>query len=345
MSPASFQLTPGNLPSYLLSAGLSDSKDKIAVQELPGGVSNIVLQAEWVDNPTRRWVVKQSLGRLRVREEWVSDRERIFREAASIPLLRPILGEGSLPQVIHVDRANYLYIMTAGPRDSIAWKDLLLAGQSDPLVAHSAGCLLSELIRNSRSVPLFHELFADRRVFEQLRVDPYYRQAAIRNPDVGNSIQELIRDSWRIQTALVHGDYSPKNMLVSGTTIFLIDFEVVHWGDPAFDAGFLISHLFLKAFRQPLLSRMYIEAVQAFWKALCFEMDIGEIPTLEAMTVRHLGGLMLARVDGKSPVEYIKDKRDRNRIRRAAKQILRDPPHTIAAVIRMMHDHLGEAPR
>jgi 5-methylthioribose kinase len=342
MTPATFRVTPQNLLSYLLSARLSDSDDRIRVRELPGGVSNVVLMAEWVDNPLRRWVVKQSLGKLWVLDDWVSDQERIFREAASMSLLMPFLGDDTLPHVVHVDRANYLYVMTAAPPDSRVWKDSLLEGECAPSVAHSAGCLLSQLIRISQSVPLFYELFADRQVFEQLRVDPYYRQSALRNPDVAKLIDELTQDSWKIRTSLVHGDYSPKNMLVRGAKIFLIDFEAVHWGDPAFDAGFLMSHLFLKAFRRPSLSRIYAEGVQEFWKALRCGMEPKEIPGFEAMTIRHLGGLLLARVDGKSPVEYIQDERTKNHIREAAKQILRDRPPAVAAVVSVVDEHLHE---
>lgn len=342
MTPANFLLTPQNLPSYLVSARLSDSGDRITVRELPGGVSNVVLMAEWADNPTRRWVVKQSLGKLRVLDDWVSDQERIFREAASMSLLGPFVGDDVLPHVVHVDHANYLYVMTAAPPGSRVWKDSLLEGECPPVVAHSAGCLLSQLIRISHSVPLFCELFADRHVFEQLRVDPYYRQSAVRNPDVAKLIEELNQDSWKIRTALVHGDYSPKNMLVSGQKIFLIDFEVVHWGDPAFDAGFLTSHLFLKAFHRPSLSATYALGVREFWKALRLGMEPKEIPGFEAMAVRHLGGLLLARVDGKSPVEYIQDEKTKNHIRESAKQILRDRPAAVADVFPVVDERLRE---
>jgi 5-methylthioribose kinase len=339
-----FHLTPENLRDYLLSVGLSDANDRIAIGELGGGVSNVVLLVEWVDDPTRRWVVKQSIGKLRVSDEWLSDRERIFREAESLAILRPLLGDGSVPRVIHVDRTNYLYVMTAAPRSSMVWKDSLLAGQSAPLLAQSAGTLLSQLIRVSSNEPRLQTVFGDRRVFEQLRIDPYYRQAASRNPDVAESIQNLIHDSWEIRTALVHGDYSPKNMLVSGTTIFLIDFEVVHWGDPAFDAGFLMSHLFLKAFHRPSLWRTYRDAALEFWKALRLGLEAGAFPAPEAMAVRHLGGLMLARVDGKSPVEYLKDARTKSRIRQAAKQILRDRPSTITAAAVIIQRQFGQDP-
>jgi hypothetical protein len=130
-----FRVTHENLAGYLQSVALSACDDRITIRELGGGVSSVVLLLlEWTDDATRRWVVKQSLGKLRVRDEWLSDRERIFREADSLVMLRPMLPDHSLPRVILVDRANYLYVMTAAPQNAIVWKDSLLAGHSDPLV-------------------------------------------------------------------------------------------------------------------------------------------------------------------------------------------------------------------
>jgi len=342
MSSSCLQLTVQNLAHYLEQLGLSQAGDKLVVQELRGGVSNVVLLAEWMDKSNRRFVVKQSLGKLRVADDWFSERERIFREADSIAALEPVLGEGSLPRVVHVDLSNYAYVMTAASRGSISWKESLLQGQCDPGVARLVGSLLARMITGSRKVPQFQVGFADRTVFGQLRIHPYYQQAAARNPDVEKEICELIASTSEIQTALVHGDYSPKNILVDGTGIFLIDFEVVHWGDPAFDCAFLLNHLFLKSFHQPSFSKRYLELIWEFWRALCRELSRGEIRELEPMTVRHLGALMLARIDGKSPVEYLTDGEVKKRVRHAAKQILNQRPTTLSDAVEIVEPHFGE---
>ena len=49
------------------------------------------------------------------------------------------------------------------------------------------------------------------------------------------------------RSVLVHGDFSPKNLLVSGDRLVIIDCEVAWYGDPAFDLAFLLNHLCLKA--------------------------------------------------------------------------------------------------
>ncbi|HLW79662.1 MAG TPA: hypothetical protein VKU44_08695, partial [Terriglobia bacterium] len=128
MNSKAFLLTPRNLPDYLAARGLAGPADHVTVRELGGGVSNVVLLAEFEGDPAGRWVVKQSLGKLRVKDDWRSDRRRIFREAAAIQALRPALGD-ALPEVVHVDRKNYAYIMTAAPVGSVVWKESLLVGR------------------------------------------------------------------------------------------------------------------------------------------------------------------------------------------------------------------------
>jgi aminoglycoside phosphotransferase (APT) family kinase protein len=323
--PVEFRLTPETFGDYLSRRGLVRDSRQLVIRELGGGVSNEVLI---VEGPEGRWVAKQSLGKLRVEDDWRSSRERIFREAAAIESLGSIL-DGAVPQVVHVDRENYLYVMTAAPEGSRMWKQSLLEGRVEQPVAEKAGKLLAAMIRAGEANPAFRTEFEDRTVFDELRVDPYYRTTASRHPDVAEPLQRLIQDSWSIRTSLVHGDYSPKNMLVRDGEVFLIDFEVVHWGDPAFDSAFLLNHLMLKAFYRRGDASRYFQAAKGFWGALASGAGESAGSGFEAMTVRHLGGLMLARIDGKSPVEYLRDEDTKESVRRVAKRLLREQPRTL----------------
>jgi len=339
MSDEGLVLSLDNAHDYLASRGLTRRGDSLSIRELGGGVSNIVLLIEWADG--RRWVAKQSLSKLRVTDDWRSDRGRIFREAESMQTLHASLGD-SVPEVISIDRKNYLFLMTAAPAGSKAWKDSLLLGDARPAVAREAGRLLSRLITAAPAGSASQRRFGDRTVFEQLRIDPYYRTAATRNADVAGEVRKLIRDSREIQTALVHGDYSPKNMLVRGDHITLIDFEVVHWGDPAFDSGFLLNHLLLKALHQPHFRYLYMEVAREFWKTLTTGLGLAEGSDFERMTTRHLGALMLARIDGKSPVEYIKDRATKARARRLAKRLLLERPERVEEALGMALAETGQ---
>jgi len=319
-------LSAGNVKDYLVGQGLWTPGAPLSVRELGGGVSNTVLLVEGKesDGEERRWVVKQSLEKLRVKDDWRSERSRIFREAEAIQALGPVLGPESVPQVVHVGLDDFLYVMTPAPTGSATWKEALLEGQVDLRVARQAGRLLAHMITASQRDLSFRAGFADRVVFDQLRIDPYYRTTAARHPDVRPLILKLIDDSWQIRSAMVHGDFSPKNMLVRNSHIFLIDFEVVHWGDPAFDGGFLLNHLFLKAFHQPQYARAYFSAARDLWTELVGGTDRAALVDFEEMTVRHLGALMLARIDGKSPVEYIRDEARKEHVRSFSKWLIQE---------------------
>jgi 5-methylthioribose kinase len=290
--------------------GIADYlRDATSVRELGGGVSNKVMLAEFRDG--RRIVVKQALPKLRVAQDWFADRTRIFRECAAIRRLAPHLPAGSLPEVLCEDRENYAFVMTAVAGEP--WKSQLLRGEVRPEIAARIGELLAAIWR----VPALEAEFCDQSAFDQLRLDPYYRATARVHPDLAGAFEHLLQPR---RIALVHGDWSPKNFLVDGDRVTAIDFEVVHFGDPAFDIAFLLNHLALKSFLAP----RYWPAAQSFLRALPSGWP-------EERTIAHLGGLMLARIDGKSPVEYLNEEQ-RVRVRGFARELMLHPPDTVREV-------------
>jgi 5-methylthioribose kinase len=317
-----FELNAANAAEYLST---HQGIDAVSVRELGGGVSNAVLLITTSDG--HRIVMKQSLGKLRVEQDWFSDRERIHRECDAIRMLHPILAEGEIPAVVFEDRENCIFAMTAAPDGALPWKSILMNGVCDMAVAERVGRMLGQIVVASRQDPAFRETFSDLIVFDQLRLDAYYRSTAGRHPDLQGFFDDLIGSTRERNYSLVHGDWSPKNLLVSpGGDVVVIDFEVVHFADPAFDAGFLINHLLLKSIH---LGLDYRPAAMRFFSAL--SSAVAE-PWLEAATVRHLGGLMLARVDGKSPVEYLAPG-NQQIVRAIAMPLIAEPVDTIHAVV------------
>jgi 5-methylthioribose kinase len=321
-----FELTVENAPEYLTGRGLPAP---ISVKELGGGVSNTVLLVEGPGG--ERMVLKQSLAKLRVEQDWFADRSRIFRESAAMRALHPHLAPDGVPEVLFEDSANCLYAMSAAPDDARTWKEQLLSGQIDKGAAVRAGEMLASIIRASWRDSAWDAEFGDQTVFDQLRLDPYYRATAARHPDLAPQFERLIADCAARRLSLVHGDWSPKNLLVSGDLVMAIDFEVIHFGDPAFDAAFLLNHLALKSFLMPEHRLRLAGAAEVFWWALREGLPSGA-EWMEPAAVRHLGALMLARVDGKSPVEYLRSDELRERVRQFARGVLLEPPETLAEV-------------
>ena len=320
-----FELSAENAPAYLAARGLAAPR---AVTELGGGVSNTVLL---IDSGQSCYVVKQALGKLRVAQDWFSDRERIFREAAAMRAVAPHLPPGSVPEVLFEDRGNCLFAMSAAPAGAPTWKEQLLAGEVCANTAARIGAMLASIVRATWHNPACEAEFGDIRVFDQLRLDPYYRSTAIRHPDLAPRFEQLMRESAARRVSLVHGDWSPKNFLVADGRVVAIDFEVAHYGDPSFDAAFLVNHLALKSFFLPRHRAPLAAAAASFWEALVAGMPAGA-GWLEAATVRHLGALMLARIDGKSPAEYLRDEALRDRVRRFARGLMQAPPAGILEV-------------
>ncbi len=319
-----FELNRENAREYLRARGMPAPE---RVTELGGGVSNTVLL---VENGAERLVLKQALGKLRVEQDWFSERTRIFREAAALRLLAPYLPGGALPEVLFEDRENCLFAMTAAPPGAPTWKSQLLEGIAQPHTAEQVAGMLGAMFVASWESPDIEREFGDQTVFDQLRLDPYYRSTAARHPELAHHFAALMDATGRRRVSLVHGDWSPKNFLVAGERVVAIDFEVIHYGDPAFDAAFLLNHLLLKSLYLPPWQELYTRLAMRFWRVLRESMPAAG--WFERATLEHLACLLLARVDGKSPAEYIREERLRDQIRRLAADLMEHPRDSVGEV-------------
>ena len=311
-----FDLNAETAVVYLRSRGLLGQDERTVSEVLGGGVSNILVK---VGTPSECYVLKQSLSQLRVGEDWFADRERIVREWQCIEALADVLPDGTIPKVVGKDRENFLFVMSCAPAEGINWKEQLLAGQADPVVAEKVGQLLGRIHAGTSGSAELREQFQDDRPFVQLRIDPYHRTAARVHPDVAGAIQRESERMLGIKIALVHGDYSPKNVIVTGQDVFLVDYEVVHYGNPSFDLAFMFNHLLLKAIHNRHIKEEYFGLAEAFWRGYGEGSEGTGWPRSIAPQV---GCLMLARMDGKSPVEYIVDPELKDLARRLSKKLL-----------------------
>jgi len=324
-----FALEINTAAEYLHSRGIETAGARIS--ELGGGVSNAVVL---VEGDGQHFILKQALEKLRVRDDWFSDRGRIFRESAALTWAAAHLPDGSVPQILFEDRENFLFAMTAAPPDAQTWKSLLLSGEFNAGTVERVARMLAAMVRAGWRDAESERLFGDQTVFDQLRLDPYYRTTAARHPALAPHFARLIRESCARRVSVVHGDWSPKNFLVSAGTVMAIDFEVVHFGDPAFDTAFLLNHLLLKSFYRPQWSGELTRLALRFWEVYCAGIPAGG-DWIEAATLAHLGCLLLARIDGKSPAEYITAPSLRQHIRGFARSLIVGPPARVSDVFEL----------
>lgn len=289
--------------------------------ELGGGVSNIVMD---VRTDQEHLVFKQSLPKLRVAEEWLFDQKRIINERRCMELLSDLLP-GSAPVVRFHDDDNFIFGMTYVPEGGRLWKTTLLEGDTDPIAAERVGAMLGEMHRRAATDVRAKEWFADQNVFIEGRIDPYHRFTARAHPDLAPLIHAEVDRMLAHRITLVHGDYSPKNLFAYPDRVMMLDFEVAHWGDPSFDVAFCLTHLILKVIHFPTRRNDYLRVAQAYWQGY------GDA-SVEENTIRELGCLLLARIDGKSKEDYITEVDEKDATRALARWMIQSPPKRLESV-------------
>jgi tRNA A-37 threonylcarbamoyl transferase component Bud32 len=302
-----------NILEYLASLGLISDPRGSTAHALAWGVSNVVLRIHCVDRPD--FVVKQSRSQLRTKADWFSRPDRIYREVDVMRCLSPLLPAGVIPRVDFEDRSQFLFAMEAVPADHRVWKGELLAGAVDLSLAERLGSILAAIHQSTADRDDLREQLGDREVFDELRLDPFYRYLQRKHPSLERTLQELIDETLSKSLCVVHADFSPKNILLHGGDLTLVDFETGHFGDPAFDLGFFLSHILLKAVGRPQWSEQFVQLAERFWDRYTTERQFDESADemhdqtrdFTRRSLRHLSACLLARVDGKSPVDYLSD--------------------------------------
>ena len=342
-----------NVVQYLHETGRLPRDSAAHAELLAWGVSNVVLRIS--PDSEVDLVLKQSRAQLRTKAEWFSRLERIWREAEIMQILEPLLPPGTVPRVLFEDRENYLFGMQAVDARHTVWKAELLDGRAELEVARRCGALLATIHRTTWNRGDLRDRWSDRAVFDELRLDPFYRFLKKSHPDLDAALMQLIDETLATSHCVVHADFSPKNILLTRCEdapsneepqIALVDYETGHFGDPAFDLGFFLSHLLLKTVRHVECRDAFLALPQQFWaeyRKTC-EPDTGraiEIAAVERRGVRHLAACLLARIDGKSTVDYL-SLPQQNLVRQFARACLLNPRETLADVFDDLNRQLGE---
>lgn len=319
-----------DLIDELRRAGLLRSDSPVAAP-LAGGISSDILL---VDDGGCRIVVKHALEKLRVKDDWFADTSRNFFEQAYMRYAGSVVP-GCVPQILYADGERQFFAMEYLGDGWANWKSELLDGRAEPRYAATAGATLAAIHGASWEDAGLRKQFATTPNFIKLRIDPYLLTTGARNPGLDVFFQAEAERLACTSQALVHGDFSPKNILLaSGSArIAVLDCEAAWFGDPAFDLAFFLNHLLLKALHLPAHRDAFLALAKTFLAA--YRTRLGErfSPDLEARTTRLLLMFLLARVDGKSPVEYLAGQAEKqNFIRDFVTRALPQPPATFAGL-------------
>ncbi len=330
---------PNQLTTYLRQRRLIASDEVPEIRTLTGGVSNrtvLVSRERGAD-----LVIKQALEKLRVKTDWFSSPMRIHREAEGMRVLLKLAPEGTIVPIVFEDEAHHLLGMEAVPQPHTNWKEDLLAGEVNlDLIRQFGRCLGRIHSRFDTGSYPDSGMLRDVHFFESLRLEPYYAYTAGQLAQAASFLTNLIQETSTRQITLVHGDYSPKNVLMRAGQMVLLDHEVIHIGDPAFDVGFAMTHLLSKAHHVQVHRTAFTAAAHEFWTTYEQEVLDKGWDGLETRAVRHTLACLLARVAGRSPLEYL-DASAREKQQEAVLKLMKTTPPDMPALITEFIDRIS----
>lgn len=298
-------------------------------EPLAGGVSSDIWLVRAGDST---FCVKQALGRLRVAAEWRAD---VSRNLAEVRWLTRVaaLDPAFVPAVLASDAGIAAFAMEyLPPATHELWKSQLAQGRVVPETAASVGGRLASIHAAFAKSPTAAAEFDTGASFHALRLEPYLLATARAHPDLANVLEALAERTARTPRTVVHGDVSPKNILLGPRGPVFVDAECAWFGDPAFDLAFCLNHLLLKTLWVPFVEPQLLSSFDALKDAYLRRVDWEAAAALEERAARLLPALFLARVDGKSPVEYLTDEVSKNTVRRFARSMLEAAATTLEDV-------------
>lgn len=315
------------LVRIVVSLALAKADDKIVVTALTGGVSSGIYR---IDVPGGSYCLKQALPKLKVAKDWVVPVERVFAEIDWLRTVGAIVPQ-HVPKVLGQHDAAKCFVMEFLGAEFRNWKAQLLAGNIALDTARGVGDVLGQIHSATADDAVLARRFAHDANFYSIRLEPYLVEAARVHPAVAGVLLGLVERTAHTKRVLVHGDVSPKNILLGPQGPVLLDAECAWFGDPAFDVAFCANHFLLKAAHMPSRAADLLACLAAFWSAYAAHMQWERHDVLEARVASLLPGLALARIDGKSPVEYL-DEATRAVVRETAMDLVQRESATLAVV-------------
>ena len=229
-------------------------------------------------------------------------------------------------------KENYIYGREAVPEYSVMWKTDLMEGLLDFNVAEQSIRALAEVHEKCAFNKDIEKTFADNSFFEDLRISPYLERVVEVHPSLEEYMAPLIERLMKEKQTLIHGDFSPKNIMVTDRKACILDFEVAHFGHASFDLAFFANHFLLKSIWNKKLRDSFLNMLKLMMDLYFSEVSFTDPVVLEKQTIELLALMLLARVDGKSPVEYLNEEEDKNLVRKCAFQIIDKKPESFNEV-------------
>jgi aminoglycoside phosphotransferase (APT) family kinase protein len=303
-----------------------------------GGVSSDIWRVDLADGPI---CVKRALPKLKVAAQWQVPVERNTYEHAWMDTVSRICPQ-AVPRLIGHDPKSSLFAMAyLDPSAYPVWKAQLREGRADRGFAAQVGVTLSTIHCATAGDGDIQARFNSDTIFHAIRLEPYLIAAGERHPDLVAILRALVETTATTKYALVHGDVSPKNILMGGQGPVFLDAECAWYGDPAFDLAFCLNHFLLKCLWTPYAANEFLACFRVLADTYLAQVSWEPRRECETRAAQLLPGLFLARVDGKSPVEYLTDERDKDQVRKVARTLLLEPTNELEVVCNKWAREIG----
>ncbi|MDO8863783.1 phosphotransferase [Haliea sp. E1-2-M8] len=318
-------MTPEFISGLLHELGFAEHGENPVIEALSGGVSSEILK---VTVGSGIYCIKQALPKLKVEKDWSVPTDRVFSEIAWLHAADRIVP-GHAPRVLGVDRRAGAFVMEFLSTESHHnWKTLLVSGIVEADSGRQVASVLGRLHAATAGDRNSEKQFSKKDNFYLLRLEPYLIEAAKQNPDLAEELIDIVQSVQKHRLALVHGDVSPKNIFLGPEGAIFLDAECACFSDPAFDVAFLLNHMLLKSVLLPDQRDELLLVFDRIWTEYKGHVNWESSCQLEKRIVKLLPALLLARVDGKSPVDYLSNVQGSG-VRTFARDLLIHPADTL----------------
>jgi len=317
------------ISTFLRDSGLVPDLSAARLTPLTGGGASDIWK---VETPERVFAVKKAPPQLRVAQTWLAPASR---NAGQVEWLREAgrIVPGVAPAILASDPEAGIFAMDyLDPADHPVWKQELRAGRADPAFAAEVGRTIAAIHAGTQGSAEIAQRFDNEETFHSIRIEPDFDAAARMHKDLSGPLLALAHDTLGAKLALVHGEVSPRNILVGPNGPVILDAECAWYGEPAFDIAFCLNHMLLKCLWRLTASADFLACFEALAEAYLAGVSWEAPAAIEERIARLLPALFLARVDGKSPAEYVTEEADKERIRRIARPLIAWPPRRLSEI-------------
>ena len=324
--------------SLLTDLGLMSCGDTFSVEPLSGGVASDIAKVSVNDDA---YCVKFALPKLRVKADWFAPVERNLAEYSWLQTVAEIAPDAAISLYGHSAREHGFVMEYLSSSDSYLFKTALLDGRGRAPDAAAVGDLLGRVHARSTAPGFDRAPFRNSDDFYAIRIEPYLIHTADAHPELKPALHAVADRLYVADDILIHGDVSPKNIIIHDGRPYILDAECATMGDAAFDVAFCLNHFILKSLHVRSRHTDYLGFCGIFWKSYARSVIWEPVDGLESRVAQLVPMLMLGRVDGKSPVEYLSDN-DRGLVRRLATDLILLPRPTMAAILSFIRGELDQ---